>query len=655
MFGRNIISLGVAVNLQNNFSSQAGVVTKSMIGLNATAVRLAANSQRMISNGFSGMLAGAAILYPFNEALKTYGEYVHIIAQIKATGELTGSQLSHVSDKIKEVGRGSVYTVQQIAEATRELARQGMPFNVLMKSIGSISDIGQATGTNIQASSEFMSDLMSIYPESIRNTDLLASRMVLASNRSRASIESLAHSFHYFGATAKLLDMPLTQSTALLMRLADVGLKGHVGGTTADNAMRFYARAIGRLPGDKLGKSGKALAIMGLGPSNFKEADGHLMRLDRALELMMSRVSKIKDRATRLNIIGAIFGERGKKAATIANEAMPGKSMADYVKQLEGIDPALAKRQAWETTNNIWGDIAKLKDAIYLLKINVIEPLAPALRIVVKTLTSGVDLVSRIGSSKAGSYLLGLMVVIGGALTIWGSLNFLIGKGFQLLMSTVPAWAKFGVASRSATGQAATGYAALIALQRASLGLTNAQTTAQRALQYQYTNYNGVRIWRNPQTGRYAQGPQTHMNTGQGLMYGAIGSAGLLGGSSRLARTAVSYGARGRMLYGLAGTVAGIVPKLLGWGFALSVAWSAIDLFRDHTNDAAEALKKENEERARILEIIPLDREFQMPYKQYQQVMQKPNQIIINLDGREYMRKLINEKDTETYLGLNYE
>jgi TP901 family phage tail tape measure protein len=655
MFGRNIISLGVAVNLQNNFSSQANVVTQSMIGMNSQVTKLVANSNRMAHNGMNSIIAGAAILLPFNAALKTYAEYTHTLAQIKATGELTDRQLVTLGGRIKEVGIGSVFTIQQIAEATRELARQGMPFGTMMQSIGSISDIGQATGSSIQNTSEFMSDLMSIYPNTIKQTDRLASQIVLASNRSRSSVEELANSFHYVGASARLLNMPIEHSTALLMRLADVGLKGTIGGTTADNFLRFYARAVGKMPGAKDGKAQNALAALGLSGKDFIDASGHLMRIDEALHLMMSRVKQVKSEAQRSSLIGAIFGERGKKASLIDQPSMtPGKSMDGYIKSLTNIDPNLAKKQAWETTNNLWGDIARLKDAIFLLKVNVIEPLAPALRIVTRSLTTGLQIASAIGSSKVGSFLLGVVVVAGSALTVWGAFNLIVGKSIQLLVSSVPAWGAVRNAAVNSNRAASSSLLQLIGLQRASAGATLAQIQANRQLQYAYTSPLGIQYWRN-QRGQFTRGPQTHMNTGQGLMYGALGSVGMLGGSSRLARTAVSYGSFGRTVYGLTSAAAGLVPKLLGWGFALSLAWSAIDLFRDHTNDAADAARKEALARAKVIEVIPLNRQFQLTQPEYKEVMKKPTQIIINLDGREAMRKLINEKDTETYLGLNYE
>jgi TP901 family phage tail tape measure protein len=648
MFGRNVINLGVAIQLHDQFSNKAKAVTDSMLQMNSTALKVARNADKMASTGFNMLAAGGAVLYGMNNAINTAAEYRHTLAQIGATVEtLTDAQFKTLDDRIKQVGISSVYTIQEIANATRELARQGMPFDLMVKSIGSINDVAQATGTNLQTTADFFSSMLSIYPETKGNTDKLASQMVFAANKSRASIDALQNSFNYMGASAKQMNMPVSHSLALLMRLADAGLKGSQGGTVADNFIRFYAKSMGPLAG-KRQKQG--LAMMGLSQKDFVDAQGNLLAVDKALELIGTRLRGMKSKDAQ-SAVSAAFGERGKRAFITVEQAInASKEMKGYIQGLENVATDYAAKQSAKVVDNIWGDIARLKDALLIMKIEVIEPLEPALRIVFKILTKTVNIITALGSSKVGSAMLGITLVISSALVIYGGLNLLLGKGIKFLMHYAFGWKQWRSTSVAAINSAAAAMVRLNLLQQQSAALAQIQARGLRAVG---TYPSGKTIWRDSRG--FAKGPQANVSMPSILMGGGTGGFGRAAVYGRYMGMRTGLGG----VMGALGTAGGMIARYalpaLAVVSVLGFAADALGLFKSKTDEAREALEKETRNRNIVMERINLNKSWSVTEKQAQQLTARPIQVVFNVDGEEKIKKVIQQNDKDTFHYINFE
>jgi TP901 family phage tail tape measure protein len=652
MFGRNVINLGVAIQLEDQFSRKAREVTESMLHMNTTALKLARNADKMASTGFNMLAAGGAMLYPLGNAINVYAEYGHTLAQIGATVEsLTNEQFKALDHKVKEVGMNSVYSVQEIANATRELARQGMPYEVLLKSIGSINDVAQATGTSLQTVSEFYSSMLAIYPETLKNTDRLSSQMVYAANKSRASVDALQNSFNYMGASARQMNMPVSHSLALLMRLADAGLKGSQGGTVADNFIRFYAKSMGPLAGKR---QLQGLSMMGLSQKDFQDAEGNLLSVDKALQLIGSRLKMMKSKDAQ-SAVSAAFGERGKRAFITVEQAISSaKSMEGYINGLEQVQSDYASKQSAKVVDNIWGDIARLKDALMIMKLEVIEPLEPVLRLVTQAFTKAVNIATYLGSTKIGSGILMLTAGIGSALVIYGAFNLLVGKGIKFIVHYAFGWRQWKNTAVGGINAAAAALMRLTLLQQRSAALTQIQA---QGLRYSHTSALGVNYWRGA-NGRFARGPQGGASFGGGALFG-MGALGNTNPAVMQRAMAMRYGAT---IGGMLGSMGSMFSLIGRWAFPilsvvslLGLAADALGLFKTKTDEAKDALDAEKKARSVIMERVSMNRSWQVTGNQADQMLGKQQYIIINVDGEEKIKKLIDQSDRDTYHSISFE
>lgn len=661
MFGRNVISLGVAINLRDNFSRQADEAIGKMQKMNLTAMQLSRNSDKMIGTGYKLMGAGAAMLLPLNSALKEYASYGKILRQIQVSGDLSDAEFKRLKDRIEEVGMKSTYTIQEIGAASLELARQGMPFDILTKSIGSINDVAQATGSNLQNTSKFFSSILSIYPQLKNNTDRLSSILVYASNKSRASIEDLANAYNYMGASAKQMNMPIEESMALLMRLADTGLESSKGGVIADNFIRFYAKFMSSNASKKMKG---ALASMGLSTQDFRDARGELLSTDKALNVFGRAIKRLQEQGKKeeaLSAMGILVGERGKRAGITTEDVMTAfKSQSAYMDQLRNIDPNYAAKASAKVTDGIWGDLDRLKDSILLFKVGVIEPLEPILRIVVKGLTNLVNLATAIGKTPLGGFLTGAVALIGTASLVLGGFNFILGNGIKLILSASTGWNNWRLSAVGAIAQAKAQLLQFLLLQQRSAAITQVQSNQ---LRYSHTSPLGIQYWRDSR-GRFARGPQGGVTTPPffGAMIGGMGAntgrglmtRGLFSGLSRF----LGPMAAGRLVLGggaIAGTLTGILPAAMGVITALSLLSGAISYFNRDVEESSSEFEREKLARQQIIKSISLNQAWDLDQTQYQKVMSKPTQITINLDGKESFRKIIQQNEADLFYSLPFE
>jgi TP901 family phage tail tape measure protein len=647
MFGRNVISLGVSIELQDRFSKNADNAVAKMNSMNATAIKLSRSADKMASSGFSAITASAAMLYPMTHAVRQFADHSHNLQQIRATvGDLSEKQFKALDERIQQVGLNSVFTIQEIGNATKELAKQGMPYDLLIKSIGSINDVAQATGSTIEGTSGLFSNLLSLFPEFKDRTDKMASIMVMGANKSRASVDSLTESFKYMGTTSRQMGMSLESSTALLMRLADVGLKGSIGGTVADNLLRYYAKATSENFSTKAQQKG--LGFLGLRPQDFRDEVGNILKIDKALELVGSRLRALPDSAKEegLASLSAIFGERGKRAFATTEQAITlTKSMTGYEQLLRGVDSGYAAAQAKKVTDDIWGDLARLKDAIVVMYIKIVQPLEPALRMITQIATSLVTVLGKMGSTKIGSILIGIGAAGATVLGVWGMFNLVLGKGLKFLLHYAFGWKGW---KNTAVGSINAAAAAMMRLVHAQQLSAVAAAAQAQGLTYVGMNARGSMNWRNAR-GRilpWGQGPQANVRTP--AMVGMFGAAGAGVKSNWGARILAGIpGISTRTAVGMAGGIARALPVIGQWAMGLTLAYSVFDMFTSKTREATDAIEAETRARKSAYMELSLNKSWQLAPEQAQKILTKPTQVIINLDGKEAMNRIIEQNNNE--------
>jgi len=216
-------------------------------------------------------------------------------------------------------------------------------------------------------------------------------------NGSKTSLLDLGESMKYVMGTGNHLNAGFEETAAAAMMLSNMGMRGSVSGVAMDNLLKFSTRAAaGKI--DK--KQGRALAMLGLAPTDLIDAKGDLIAIGEILQKIQTGSQKIPKYLAE-NARHDIFGTRGMRVLPIADHLETYYEFLNKLKQNDGI----ADKQGKMLMNTEEGQLDVLKDN-WLVAINEFgTAITPIFAPMVKMLTVILNVMTAIVSNPLGKIL----------------------------------------------------------------------------------------------------------------------------------------------------------------------------------------------------------------------------------------------------------
>ena len=518
----NVLGIGLAVYLRDHFSGPARGVSFSLKQLQNQMVSLRRQAfSNMGQMGMAGGLVFGAGLAAMRDAVKVGSDFEFTMSGVQAvTADASGSMVD-LKKKIIEVGKSSLFSIQEVADASEFMGKQGFGRDQIAQSIKAVTDLGAATGSHIGGkggAAEIMTNIMhgfSIPTEQIgRVSDILS----LAANRSNTDILDMGEALKYTASTSMDLNIGLEETLAAVMALSNAGIHGSMAGTAIENMLRYATMAVSP---EAMPKDVKALAQLGLTSDDLRDAQGNLV----SIEVMMTKISeglRGMNNVDTQNILQNIFGVRGKRGGSLLNRE--GQQYSDFIKMLKGADAGTAGQMAQARMDNMKGSFLLLADSWVVLQHAFEQAIEPLLRFLVDALKFLTDIASFLGGT-----LVGRIVMITGAVTV---LVGVIGSGLLIALGLIgplflsgitTAGSFFGATMTGAFGSAAALNAMALAQLRVNAAMAGMGINAAGSL---YTLATG-RIVATAATLGTAGAAATGAGTGLGIgaMFASVGGA----------------------------------------------------------------------------------------------------------------------------------
>lgn len=324
-------------------------------------------SKSIVSAGAAMFGIGAAIGIAtriVSGAVKIFIDFEKANSKLEAVLGAGEEQMKALSDQAKELGSSTKFTATQVTELQTEFAKLGFP----------TEEILQMTGATLAGASALGSDLAeqaALTGATLRQFGLDASEagkvndvLATAAANSALDFSKLSTALPIVGATAKAVGKDLTQTTALLGKLADRGLDASTSGTSLRNV--------------------------------FLELSKQGLTMDEAMSMINNSTDKAK---TSMEL----FGKRG---------ATTGLILADMEGKTTKLDEALtktdgaAKRMAETMEDNLAGDITKAGSAWEGFILSLEDGngvLSKSLRSITQMGTSVLSFLARLNNASAAS------------------------------------------------------------------------------------------------------------------------------------------------------------------------------------------------------------------------------------------------------------
>jgi len=330
---------GIADKIKNSFSGVQGALTTFGVGIGA----------------------GAAVSV-LKSSVEAYANLEDQVRRNRAIMSATAEQEKQLMQQTRDLGRSTKFTAQEVAEAQMYQAMAGMKTNEVLEMTPKLLKMSIAAGSDFAQTSDIVTDNLTAFGMSLKDSDRLMDVMVATSNNANTNVQMLGESYKYVAATSRNFES-FEDVNILLGVLADNGIKS---GQAGRNLAGIYRRLAN--PSKQVGNALKDLNIQ------LYDQQGKFKGLKAISdELKVATANLTQEERNRY--LAIIAGGEGMKIL----DSIMGTTEENYNKVANGVRNAkgATDKFADEMSNTTANKIAQFKSALDDLKISIGEAFAP--------------------------------------------------------------------------------------------------------------------------------------------------------------------------------------------------------------------------------------------------------------------------------------
>ena len=308
-----------------------------------------------------GIGAGAAVS-ALKSSVEAYANLEDQVRRNKAIMGATAQQEKQLMQQTRDLGRSTKFTAQEVAEAQMYQAMAGMKTNEVLEMTPKLLKMSIAAGSDFAQTSDIVTDNLTAFGMSLKDSDRLMDVMVATSNNANTNVQMLGEAYKYVAATSRNFES-FEDVNILLGVLADNGIKS---GQAGRNLAGIYRRLAN--PSKQVGNALKDLNIQ------LYDQQGHFRGL-KALSDDLKIATAGLTQEERNRYLTMIAGGEGMKilASIMGTTEENYNKVANAVRNSSGATDKFADDMSNTTANKI----AQFKSAIDDLKISLGEAFAP--------------------------------------------------------------------------------------------------------------------------------------------------------------------------------------------------------------------------------------------------------------------------------------
>ena len=379
-----------------------------------SGVNKSENSITGLGKTIAGVVSAGAILKLGKDAITTGMNFDSAMSQVAATMGLTQDEIKStdgVFAKLRQtaldMGSTTKFSSTEASQGLNYLAMAGLDADTMMKALPITLKMAGASGIDLATTCDKLTNIMSALGLAsedsatyMNNMGAVTDVFALTSTKANTDVMGLYESISQVGATARVMQDPLTELSVATGILADNDIQASESGTILRNLLLSLTA-----PTDTARK-----VMDKLGFSVF-DANGELRPMQDILQELNGKFSEMTTEE-KMNIMNKIFNKTDLKGINALLEDSGGKwdKLQIAIEECEG-----SAEQMYKTQNdNLKGSLTELSSAVEGLKIAISDKLKPAIRPVVESMTKLVQEISKViqGTEDANPVLKALAVVL---------------------------------------------------------------------------------------------------------------------------------------------------------------------------------------------------------------------------------------------------
>ena len=365
-------------------------------GLKAAQAKLRNFGNSMTSVGKNLVTVATLAAAPLAYSTKTFADFDDEMRMVKAVTGATEQQFKSLTAVAEELGRTTSFTAKQVAEGMTALGRMGFSPKEIESAIPAVLNLSRATGTDLGEAAEIAANNMRVFGIESSKMANVADILTATANGSAQTLTDLSEGLKMAGPQAAAAGDSITNVSAALGVLANMGIKGSLAGTALRKAYSQFANT-------KIQAKLKALGIA------TTDANGNL----RSMPDIMTEIAKAMasmPTAQRLGFAEEIFDLRG----SLAGLQLGGNigQLDEFIKKLQSVN-GVASKTAQEMDSGIGGAWRIMMSAIEGCQIAIGRIIGEALTPYMNKLSAVMTKVAEWIAAHKGVVILAVKIVAG--------------------------------------------------------------------------------------------------------------------------------------------------------------------------------------------------------------------------------------------------
>lgn len=404
--GTIVAHLNLDVNQFQNGVQQAQQQLESA----SSGFERVANAGRRLQGIGAGLTAAVTVpvagiaksAYDVNKAFQTS------MSNVQALSGATGQDLQNLTNLAREMGATTQFSASECADALGFMALAGWDAQQSMDGLPGVLNLAAASGMELADASDMVTDYLSAFGEGADQAGRMADVLAYAQAHSNTTTAGLGEAFKNCAANAHAFGLDIEQTTALIGKLSDQGLKGSEAGTALTAVMRDITQKM---------KNGKIQ--IGQTAVSVQDSNGNFRDMTDILGDVEKATNGMGDAQKNAALMGTFTADSIKALNILLNTGSG--NIKDFEKALRGSDGA-AKEMADTMNDNLEGDLKSMHSAIAECYLTMMKKLDPVLRLIVQGITKLAQ-----GFSKIPQPIMIVIMSIAGILAVLGPLLIVIG------------------------------------------------------------------------------------------------------------------------------------------------------------------------------------------------------------------------------------
>lgn len=352
-------------------------------------------------------IAGGALTLAFGKMITTYADFDKSMSEVQAATHETTGNMNLLREAAVGAGADTAFSASEAAGGIKELAKAGVDTQAILG--GGLSGALNLAATDniaVAKAAEIAASAMTQFKLSGEAVPHIADLLAAGAGKAQGGVEDLGMALNQSGLVANGLGLTIEETTGTLTAFAAAGLTGSDSGTSFKTMLQALT------PNSK--KAAETMDELGL--SAF-DAQGNFVGMSEYAGILQNSLKGMTEEQ-RASTMEVIFGSDAVRAANVLydNGAAGIQKWEDAVN-----DAGYAAETAALMQNNLAGDVEKLGGAFDTVFLQSGGTANDALRELVQSAESFVDMVGRIPAPvlNIGAIVGGLA---GGAALLGGGL-----------------------------------------------------------------------------------------------------------------------------------------------------------------------------------------------------------------------------------------